>query len=64
MVECKVDRAGFASVERGRLEVVAAPLVALHVASDAEGLAAAHVRALERLLAGVGVAVNTERAGP
>ena len=42
--------------------VVAAPLVALHVASDAERLAAAGVRALEGLLARVGVAVDAERA--
>lgn len=46
------------------LEVVAATLVALHVAPDAEGLAAARVWALEGLLAGVRVAVNTQRAGP
>ena len=45
------------------LLVVAAALVALHVASDAEGLAAPRVRALERLLARVRVAVNAQRAG-
>lgn len=44
---------------------MAAALVTLHVAADAEGLAAAGVRALEGLLAGVGVAVDAEgrRAG-
>lgn len=42
---------------------MAASLVTLHVASNAKGLAAAGVRALERLLAGVGVAVNSEGAG-
>ena len=39
---------------------VAAAFVAFHVASHAEGLAAAAVRALERLLAGVRVAVDFE----
>lgn len=46
------------------VKVVAAPLVTLHVAPDAEGLAAAGVGALEGLLAGVGVAVDPEGAGP
>jgi hypothetical protein len=46
----------------GALEVVAAPLVALHVAPDAEGLAAPGVGADKRLLARVGVAVDAERA--
>lgn len=44
--------------------VVASPLVALHVAAYAEGLAAAGMWALEGLLARVGVAVDTQRAGP
>jgi len=42
---------------------VATPLVSLHVAPDGEGLAATRVRALERLLARVGVAVDPEGAG-
>lgn len=42
--------------------VVAAPLVALHVAAHAESLAAAGVRALERLLASVRVAVYPQGA--
>lgn len=42
--------------------VVAAALVALHVAADAEGFATAGVRALERLLARVRVAVDSQRA--
>ncbi len=37
---------------------MAASLVALHVAADAKGLAAADMRAFERLLAGVAVAVD------
>ena len=48
----------------GVLLVVAAALMALHVAPDAEGLSAAGVGALERLLAGVRVAVNPQRARP
>lgn len=44
-------------------EGVTAPLVPLHVAPDAEGLAAAGVGALERLLARVAVAVNAQGAG-
>jgi hypothetical protein len=36
--------------------------MSLHVASHAEGLAAARVRALEWLLSSVGVAVDPERA--
>jgi hypothetical protein len=42
---------------------VAATLVTLHVAADAEGLAAARVRALEGLLAGVAVAVDAQGTG-
>jgi hypothetical protein len=42
---------------------VAASLVTLHVAPHAEGLAAAGLRALEGLLAGVGVAVDAKAAG-
>jgi hypothetical protein len=42
---------------------VAAALVSLHVAADTEGLAAAGVWALERLLSGVGVAVDAQRTG-
>lgn len=45
-------------------KVVASPLVALHVAANAKGLAAPGVRALEGLLARVRVAVDPERAGP
>jgi hypothetical protein len=41
---------------------VAAPLVALHVAANTEGLAAPGVRALEGLLAGVRVAVDSQAA--
>lgn len=44
--------------------VVAAALVPLHVAADAEGLAAAGEGALEGLLARVRVAVDPQRAGP
>jgi hypothetical protein len=44
------------------LEAVAAPLMALHVAANTEGLAASRVRALEGLLAGVGVAVDAKAA--
>ena len=44
------------------LLVVAAALVALHVAPDTEGLTAASVGALERLLARVRVAVDPQRA--
>ena len=46
------------------VKVVAAALVSLHVAADAKGFAAAGVRALEGLLARVGVAVDAEPAGP
>lgn len=42
---------------------MAAPLVSLHIASNAEGFATAGDGALERLLARVGVAVDAERAG-
>ena len=45
------------------LEAVAAPLVTLHVAAYTESLAATGMRALERLLSGVGVAVDPETAG-
>ena len=45
-------------------KVVASPLVTLHVAAHAKGLAAPGVRALEGLLARVRVAVDPERAGP
>jgi len=44
------------------LDAVAAPLVTLHVAAYAEGLAAAGLGALEGLLSRVGVAVNAETA--
>jgi predicted secreted Zn-dependent protease len=40
---------------------VAATLMSLHVAPDAEGLAASGVRALERFLSGMRVAVDPER---
>lgn len=43
---------------------MAAAFVAFHVASDAEGLAAAAVWALERLLTSVRVAVDFETRGP
>ena len=43
---------------------MATPLVTLHVATHAEGLAAPGVRALEGLLAGMGVAVDAQGAGP
>lgn len=43
---------------------MATALVALHVTADRECLAAPGVRALEWLLASVGVAVDAERAGP
>ena len=43
---------------------MATPLVTLHVASHAEGLAAPGVWALERLLARVRVAVDTKGARP
>ena len=46
------------------LLVVAAALVALHVAADGKGLAATRVRALEGLLASVGVTVDPQGAGP
>jgi hypothetical protein len=49
---------------RPPLVVVAAAFVPLHVASDAECLPTASVRALERLLSRVGVAMDAERAGP
>lgn len=39
-----------------------ATLVTLHVAANTEGLATSGVRALERLLASVGVAVDAQRA--
>jgi hypothetical protein len=43
----------------------AAPtLVAFHVGSDAKGLSAAHMRALERLLARVAVAVDAKARRP
>ena len=42
---------------------MATSLVSLHVAADAEGLAAAGVRALERLLARVAVAVYAQATG-
>lgn len=45
-------------------KVVATPLVTLHVAANAKGLAAPGVRALEGLLARMRVAVDPERAGP
>ena len=56
--------AGAAAGRAAAVVVVAAALVALHVAPDAEGLAAAGERALEGLLARVGVAVDAQRAGP
>lgn len=46
------------------VKVVATALVPLHVATDAEGLLASGVGALERLLARVGVAVDAQGAGP
>lgn len=46
----------------GNLNAVATPLVTLHVAANAECLAAARLRALERLLASVRVAVDAETA--
>lgn len=42
---------------------MAATLVPLHVASNTEGLAASRVRTLERLLARVRVAVDSQGAG-
>lgn len=46
------------------LDAVAAPLMTLHVASYTKGLATASLRALERLLTGVRVAMNAETARP
>jgi hypothetical protein len=46
------------------VKAMAASLVALHVAPDAKGLAAASVRALEGLLASVRMAVDAQAAGP
>lgn len=48
---------------RVHLNTVAASLVALHVAAYAESFSTASLRALERLLASVGVAVNAQAAG-
>lgn len=48
----------------GTIKAVATALVTLHVAPDTEGLAASVVGALERLLAGMRVAVDAKRAGP
>lgn len=45
-------------------KIMATTLVTLHVAAYAEGLAAPGVGALEGLLAGVGVAVDSQGAGP
>ena len=45
-------------------KIMASPLVALHVAADAEGLPAAGMWALERFLAGVRVAVDPQRTRP
>lgn len=42
---------------------MATPLVALHVASDTEGLSTPSLGALEGLFTSVGVAVNAETAG-
>lgn len=47
-----------------RVVVVATSLVTLHVASDAESLAASGVGTLEGFLTGVRVAVDSERAWP
>lgn len=48
---------------RAYVEAVAPSLVALHVAPNAKRLAAARVRALERLLSSMRVAVNAQAAG-
>jgi hypothetical protein len=42
---------------------MAPPLVPLHIAANTKGFSAARVRALERLLAGVRVAVNFQARG-
>jgi hypothetical protein len=46
-----------------RVKVVAATLVSLHVAADAEGLATPGVRTLEGLLARVRMAVDSQGTG-
>lgn len=46
------------------VRAVTAPLVSFHVAAHTERLAAANVRALERLFARVRVAVDTQGARP
>lgn len=43
---------------------MAATLMALHVAANTEGFAASLMRALEGLLAGVGVRVDAQAGGP
>lgn len=45
------------------LNTMAAPFVTLHVAAHAEGFATTGLRALERLLPGVRVAVDAQAAG-
>lgn len=46
------------------VDAMAAPFMTLHVATHAKGLATSRVRALVRLLARVGMAVDPQAAGP